>query len=160
MIAKLPVYTKETLIEWADKIDSRLGPIPGSDADALARLLRATAARMRQLQTDRDDQDRALRDAIMETAWTADASLIQLGPRYGYTGFTPITTRFAPLTLVNLWATYTAPLLKRLELGFGVSNLLGSANPFIQGYGDPAQGGNPPLPGPGRVLSLRVSYNF
>ena len=37
----LPVYTKETLIEWADKIDNRLGPIPGPDADALARLLRA-----------------------------------------------------------------------------------------------------------------------
>lgn len=35
--------TKETLVEWADKIDSRPGPISGRDADALARLLRATA---------------------------------------------------------------------------------------------------------------------
>lgn len=68
----LPVYTKETLAEWADKIDNRLGPIPGKDADAIARLLRATAARMQQLLTDRNDQDRALADAIRETAATAD----------------------------------------------------------------------------------------
>lgn len=68
----LPAYTKESLTEWADKIDGRIGPISGRDADALARLLRATAMRMRQLQTDRDDQDRALRDAISETAGTAD----------------------------------------------------------------------------------------
>jgi hypothetical protein len=68
----LPIYTKETLTEWADKIDSRLGPIPGRDADALARLLRATGARMQQLLTDRNDQDRALADAIRETASTAD----------------------------------------------------------------------------------------
>ena len=54
----LPVYTTETLVEWADKIDSRLGPISGRDADALARLLRATAARIQQLTDDRDDQDR------------------------------------------------------------------------------------------------------
>ena len=61
---ELPVYTKETLVEWADKIDCRLGPISGRDADALARLLRATAARIQQLMADRDDQDRALADAI------------------------------------------------------------------------------------------------
>lgn len=71
-MSTLPVYTKETLVEWADKIDSRLGPISGRDADALARLLRATAARMQQLTTDRDDQDRAVRDAIRETADIAD----------------------------------------------------------------------------------------
>lgn len=71
-MSTLPVYTKETLVEWADKIDSRLGPISGRDADALARLLRATAARMQQFKTDRDDQDRAVRDAIRETADTAD----------------------------------------------------------------------------------------
>lgn len=58
-MSSLPVYTKETLVEWADKIDGRLGPISGRDADALARLLRATAARMEQLMTDRNDQDAA-----------------------------------------------------------------------------------------------------
>lgn len=34
----------QSLIAWADKIDSRLGPISGRDADALARILRAAAA--------------------------------------------------------------------------------------------------------------------
>jgi len=68
----LPIYTKETLTEWADKIDNRLGPIPGSDADALARLLRATAARVDQIITDRNEQDLALHDAISETSRCAD----------------------------------------------------------------------------------------
>jgi hypothetical protein len=54
-----------TLVEWADKIDNRLGPISGRDADALAALLRRTAK-------DREDQDLALRDAISETARCAD----------------------------------------------------------------------------------------
>lgn len=49
----LPAFTKESLIEWADKIDNRLGPISGRDADNLAVLLRATAAYIGQLQLDR-----------------------------------------------------------------------------------------------------------
>lgn len=68
----LPVFTKEGLIEWADKIDRRLGPISGRDADNLAVLLRATAAYIGRLQTDRRDGDLAVRDAIRETASTAD----------------------------------------------------------------------------------------
>jgi len=64
--------TKERLVEWADKIDERLGPISGRDADALARMLRATATRIRQLETDRRDHDLAIRDAISETARCAD----------------------------------------------------------------------------------------
>lgn len=68
----LPVFTKESLVEWADKIDARLGPIAVRDADALARLLRATASYIGLLQKDRADGDIALRDAIRETAVTAD----------------------------------------------------------------------------------------
>ena len=92
--------------------------------------------------------------------WGMNAGWIQLGPRYGYQGFDPVPVRFAPLALVNLWATCTAPTLRKLELGFGVTTLLGSANPFIQGYGDPGLGGNPPLPGPGRAFSSRLTCNF
>jgi hypothetical protein len=57
--------TFSMLIEWADKIDSRLGPISGRDADALAVLLRRAAK-------DNQDQDLAVRDAIGETARCAD----------------------------------------------------------------------------------------
>jgi hypothetical protein len=53
------------LVEWADKIDSRSGPISGRDADALEALLRRTAK-------DCQDQDMAIRDAISETARCAD----------------------------------------------------------------------------------------
>lgn len=38
------IGTPENLIEWADKIDNRLGPISGREADALASVLRAAAA--------------------------------------------------------------------------------------------------------------------
>ena len=48
--------TFSMLIEWADKIDSRLGSIAGRDADALAVLLRRTAK-------DHEDQNLAVRDA-------------------------------------------------------------------------------------------------
>ena len=68
----LPICTTETLVEWADKIGGGLGPISGRDRDPLARLLRAAAGRVQQLTTDREDQDRALRDAIREAAATAD----------------------------------------------------------------------------------------
>jgi hypothetical protein len=61
-----------SLIEWADKIDSRLGPISGSDADELARILRHTAEQMVRLLKDRAEHDLALRDAISETGRTAD----------------------------------------------------------------------------------------
>jgi len=38
--------TPERLIEMADKIDRRLGPIPGGDADRLAVVLRRAAAQL------------------------------------------------------------------------------------------------------------------
>lgn len=57
--------TFSMMIEWADKIDSRLGPISGRDADALAKLLRHAAK-------DHEDQDLAVRGAISETARCAD----------------------------------------------------------------------------------------
>lgn len=59
----LPVFTKELLIEWADKIDRRLGPISGRDADKIAVLLRATSAYIGQLQADRHDGDVAITPA-------------------------------------------------------------------------------------------------
>ena len=39
------------LIVWADKIDNRLGPISGRDADALAAFLRGASARFARMQT-------------------------------------------------------------------------------------------------------------
>jgi hypothetical protein len=41
--------TPESLTAWADKIDNRLGPISGRDADLLAVTLREAAIRMRAL---------------------------------------------------------------------------------------------------------------
>jgi len=93
-------------------------------------------------------------------SWFLDGSLIHLGSRYGYRLNEIAPSRFDPLTLVNIFATCRIPHFRRLELGFGVSNFLGAENPTIQGYGDPAGGGNPPIPGPGREFSLRLNYGF
>ena len=57
---------------WADKIDGRLGPISGADADRLARFLRRVAGTSDRFTKDRSEQDLALADAIRETASTAD----------------------------------------------------------------------------------------
>ena len=43
--------TKAGLIAWADKIDNRLGPISGREADALAVAVRAAADRIDMLKT-------------------------------------------------------------------------------------------------------------
>ncbi len=39
----------ENLVQWADKIDNRLGPIEGRDADTLAQILRTVAEHIRML---------------------------------------------------------------------------------------------------------------
>ena len=57
---------------WADKIDERLGPISGADADRLARFLRRVAGTSARFTKDRSEQDLALADAIRQTASTAD----------------------------------------------------------------------------------------
>jgi hypothetical protein len=44
--APIASITPALLIEWADRIDSRLGPIPGRDADTVARVLRKAAERI------------------------------------------------------------------------------------------------------------------
>jgi len=66
------MVTPQNLNEWADKIDRRIGPISGREADALAALLRTSAETLARFEKDRADQDLALRDAIRETASIAD----------------------------------------------------------------------------------------
>lgn len=64
--------TADDATAWADKIDERLGPISGADADRLARFLRRVAETSDRFTKDRNEQDLALADAIRETASTAD----------------------------------------------------------------------------------------
>jgi hypothetical protein len=45
--------SRANLIAWADKIDNRIGPISGRDADCLALLLRTLARHLTALERDR-----------------------------------------------------------------------------------------------------------
>ena len=80
------------------------------------------------------------------------------GPRYGYRYGETVPSRFDTTTLLNLFITRR--LSNHLELGLNCTNLGGAADPYIQAYGQPGVGGNPPLPGPGRTYSLRLAWAF
>jgi outer membrane cobalamin receptor len=89
--------------------------------------------------------------------WRVNPSLIALGARFGYRNGETQASRFEPTALLNLWAAWTPR--PRWEVAFGVDNLLGAEQPLIQAYGSPGQGGNPPIPGPGRTFSVRLGFN-
>lgn len=71
MMSVNTVATKDCT-DWADKIDSRLGPVSGGDADRLAKFLRRIGSEIERWHVDRTEHDLALHDAISETSRTAD----------------------------------------------------------------------------------------
>ncbi len=89
--------------------------------------------------------------------WRINPSLVALGARYGYRYGETEASRFEPTAVLNLWTAWTPR--PHWEVAFGVDNLLGADQPFIQAYGTPGQGGNPPIPGPGRTFALRLGFN-
>lgn len=62
----------QSLIDCADKIDNRLGPISGKDADALAVLLRDAVITLNALFHKQVEHNRAIYDATGETARCVD----------------------------------------------------------------------------------------
>jgi outer membrane receptor for ferrienterochelin and colicin len=86
-------------------------------------------------------------------------SLVWIGERWGYARYDqegdPLLERFAPLLLVNLNLQYQN-LLPGLSLSLGVHNLLDHDNAFVQAY----NGESSPVPGPGRELTLKASYDL
>jgi outer membrane cobalamin receptor len=90
--------------------------------------------------------------------WSLNPGLLVLGPRYGYRFGETQPSRFGTTTLLNLYLSHS--LSNHLEAGLNLTNLGNAPTTYIQGYGVPGTSGNPPLPGPGRELSLRVSFTF
>jgi outer membrane cobalamin receptor len=90
--------------------------------------------------------------------WSLNPELLVLGPRYGYRLGAPQPSRFGTTALLNLFLTHR--FSNQAELGLSVRNLGNTATSYIQAYGVPGMGGNPPLPGPGRELALRASFAF
>jgi hypothetical protein len=86
-------------------------------------------------------------------------SLVWIGERWGYARYDeegePLMERFAPMLLANLNLQYQN-LLPGLSLSVGVHNLLNHDNAFVQAY----NGESSPVPGPGRELTLKASYDL
>jgi outer membrane cobalamin receptor len=90
--------------------------------------------------------------------WSLNPGILVLGPRYGYRFGEATTSRFGTTTLLNLFLSHN--LSKAVEAALSVTNLGNASNSYIQAYGFPGLGGNPPLPGPGRAVDLRLSFHF
>lgn len=87
-------------------------------------------------------------------------SAVLMGDRWAYTrsdaGGTPQVGRIPAALYLHLFFTYPDAWMRGLEIGAGVHNLFDRYDSFPQPY----NGGHPPLPGPSREYSLRVSYSF
>jgi outer membrane cobalamin receptor len=90
--------------------------------------------------------------------WSLNPGLLVLGPRYGYRFAETQPSRFGTTTQVNLFLSHSFSY--QVEAGLNITNLGNATNSYIQGYGVPGIGGNPPLPGPGREVDLRLSLHF
>jgi outer membrane cobalamin receptor len=90
--------------------------------------------------------------------WSLNPSLLSLGPRYGYAYGQTSPSRLGAATTVACFLT--RQLSEAFQAGLKVTNLANTATVYVQPYGFPAQGGNPPLPGPGREVDLRLTFKF
>jgi outer membrane receptor for ferrienterochelin and colicins len=81
-----------------------------------------------------------------------------LGPRHAFVRYdeagAPVSERLPPEVLLDLALLVRDIGVKGLSLSLSGHDLLDS-NP---GYAQPYDGGHAPLPGPGRELGLRVSF--
>ncbi len=90
--------------------------------------------------------------------WSFNPGLMALGPRYAYEYAAVVPTRKGASAILDLYLTRR--ISGALEAGLRVSNAGNARILYIQPYGFPGVGGNPPLPGPGREVELRVTFAF
>uniref|UniRef100_A0A7C4UHH2 TonB-dependent receptor n=1 Tax=candidate division WOR-3 bacterium TaxID=2052148 RepID=A0A7C4UHH2_UNCW3 len=77
-------------------------------------------------------------------------SMIYLSERYS------TEKKFPQIFLLNLYCTIDNILIKGVDLGLGIYNILNADFDFIQPY----DGGHPPLPGPSREMIIKLNYNI
>ncbi len=82
-------------------------------------------------------------------------SVTLMSHRYGYVA-TDSLAEFKPAVLFNLFIQNQHFLVKGLQAGLGVYDLLNERFAFIQPY----NGGHAPLPGPSREIIVRLSYTL
>jgi outer membrane receptor protein involved in Fe transport len=98
----------------------------------------------------------------LPASFSINPSAMFYSTRYGYltqdgtnTGVGVIGQE-PPGLLLNLFLYYHPPMVKGLDVGVGVYNLLNDSYQFIQAY----NAGHAPLPAPSRDFVLKASYNF
>lgn len=84
-------------------------------------------------------------------------SVVALGPRYGVTPGAASPQEMPSVAIFNLWGAW-----KRgdWDLSLGLLNVTGTQFDIPQGYHTQDGGGNPPIPGQGREVALRVGYRL
>lgn len=92
--------------------------------------------------------------------FSINPSVVFLSSRYAYTAAdangNSIISELEPTTLVNLFFRHRHFLARNLELGIGFYDLFNEQYQFAQPY----NGGHPPLPGPGREIDLKLTYQL
>jgi hypothetical protein len=66
----------------------------------------------------------------------------------------PVIEAEPPVFLANVFLVYYNAGIRGLDIGAGVTNLLGQKFRFLQPY----NAGHAPLPGPSREIFIRLSY--
>ena len=90
--------------------------------------------------------------------WTGSANVLMQGPRYYYPFNQTTLSRLGPTTTLDLFVNHA--YTEHLDLGLRLMNATNAYNPFIQAYGNPGAGGDPPLPGRQRELDLKLALKF
>lgn len=89
---------------------------------------------------------------------TVNPTITFFSKRYGYTQFDAndelIIEEFAPQTFINIFLNYE--IIKELNLGLGVYDILDEGQLFIQPY----KSGHTPFPGIGREIVVRANYTL
>jgi len=93
-----------------------------------------------------------------QPGWSLSSNLLIQGPRYAYPYGQPLPARMGATTTLDLFLNHA--FTDRLEVGVRAMNVTNANNPFIQAYGTPGEGGDPPLPGRQRELDLKVALRF
>lgn len=92
--------------------------------------------------------------------WSINPALIISTNRYGYDQFNAdnqlLLKKYPAEVLANIYCRYQDFLIKDLEFGFGIYDILGTHHQFIQPYNS----GHAPLPDRSREFIVKFAYQF
>ena len=96
---------------------------------------------------------------LITSNFSINPSVSYFGVRYGYDKIIDneaVINKFDPVWMLNIYVRYNNMFIKGLSAGLGVFDILDKRIHFIQPYNSE----HSPLPGPGREIVLKISYDF